>query len=123
MIPSAKIASWSSAPPENRLIIEYSPALSPACAWIRHWLMRAMFTLGTGITEPSRNTARTNKVNSTFLRSSGVRNTVATAESIRDFPSQRTGWQVSRTGPTLRPLQLTKVPGEAPRRRSRRPRS
>ncbi len=36
MIPSAKIASWSSAPPENRLIRLYRFAFDPFRPWFRH---------------------------------------------------------------------------------------
>ena len=83
MIPSAKIASCSSAPPENSWIIWYRPAASPEVAWARHWFTLTMFTFGVGMTEPSRKTARMKSVNRIFLRRSGVRSAFAKAESMK----------------------------------------
>ena len=74
---------FSKAPPENKLIIEYRPAEEPELAWVTQVLMFVTLTFGTGMTDPSRKTARMNNVNRILRRRSGVRNALAKAESIR----------------------------------------
>ena len=83
MMPSAKIANFSRAPPENRLIIEYRPAEDPELAWLTHVLMLDTLTFGTGMTDPSLKTARMKSVNRILRRRSGVLKALAKAESIR----------------------------------------
>src|SRR4029453_2420603 len=83
MMPSAKTASWRSAPPENRLIREYKPCCSPVVACLRQKLTCSTLTLGVGNMEPKRKIARIASVKKIFLRRSGVRNALANAASTR----------------------------------------
>src|SRR4029450_3746745 len=83
MMPSAKIASWRSAPPENRLIREDRPCCSPGVACLRQKLTCSTLTFGVGMMEPKRKIARIASVKKIFLRRSGVRNALANAASTR----------------------------------------
>src|SRR6266540_5926418 len=95
MMPSAKIASWSSAPPENRLIREYRLWLAPDCACCRQVWIDRMFTPGAGTTEPIRKIVMMNKTNKIFRRRSGVLNAFAKAPNTLSSHKLRTpgrGW-------------------------------
>ncbi len=80
MIPSAKMVSWSSAPPENRLIRLYSPE---SLSWLRQVCTFATLTPGAGTCDPSRKIAMMNSTNSNLRRRSGVRKALANALSTR----------------------------------------
>src|SRR5690606_10024549 len=56
---------------------------SPCCASARHWSILVMLTFGDGTVDPNRNNAMIPSVKKIFLRSSGVLNAFAKAESIR----------------------------------------
>src|SRR3954453_7429999 len=81
MIPSAKIASCSRAPPENRLISEYSPCWFPVVACFRQKFTWVTLTFGVGMIDPSRKMARIARVKKIFFLRSGVRNALANAAS------------------------------------------
>ncbi len=108
MIPRAKMARCSSAPPENRLIREYSPAWSPLSAAVAQMSIWLTLTLGTGTIDPNRKTARIPSVKRIFLRRSGVRNALAKAESTRpSLPSS----VILRARPTSHagPVETSKI--------------
>src|SRR3954451_1358125 len=79
MMPSAKIDSRSSAPPENRFTSEYRSRWSEAWACSRQLLMASTETPGPGIAAPRRYTAMIARENSSLRRRSGVRNAAANA--------------------------------------------
>src|SRR3954467_6166249 len=89
MIPSAKIASCSRAPPENRLISEYSPCWLPVVACFRQKLTWVTLTFGVGMIDPSRKMARIARVKKIFFLRSGVRNALANAASTPASLSSR----------------------------------
>ncbi len=77
-MPSAKIVSWSSAPPEKRLIIPYRPSFS-TCA--KQACTFETCTPGAGTWEPSLKMAMISRTNNNLRRRSGVRNALAKAPS------------------------------------------
>src|SRR3954452_9496624 len=84
MIPSAKIATPSRAPPENSLISPYRPSF---LVWSKQACTLATLTPGVGICAPSRKITTTSRTNSSFFRRSGVRNALANAPSTVLTPS------------------------------------
>src|SRR5262245_12632053 len=82
MMPSAKIANWVSAPPENRLISVKAP-LFWAPALLRKLCTALKSTPGTGRWEPSRYTAMIPSVKRILPRRSGTLNALRKADSIR----------------------------------------
>src|SRR5918996_4293406 len=86
MMPSAKIANWVSAPPENRLISVKAPLGSLDAGFCRKSWTASKSTPGTGRWEPSRYTAMIATVNRILPRSSGILKALRKADSIRGFP-------------------------------------
>src|SRR5262245_39146917 len=83
MMPSAKMVSWSSAPPEKTLIRLKRLLPSALCAVSMHSWTLGTLTPGAGVIDPSRNTTRMNSTNSSFRRRSGVLNALTKAPSTR----------------------------------------
>ena len=80
MMPSAKMANWVSAPPENRFKNPSTPLLSAddfSC------FTASKSIPGTGICVPSRNRPITARVNKILFRSSGTLNMFLKLESTR----------------------------------------
>src|ERR671915_338843 len=82
MMPSAKIANWVSAPPENRLISVKAPLGSLDGGFCRKSWTASKSTPGTGRWEPSRYTAMIASVNRILPRSSGILKAFRKADSI-----------------------------------------
>src|SRR6266542_368093 len=81
MIPSENTANLVSAPPENRSMNWSADGCCPVVA-LRSSASRLGSTLGTGMCEPSRNTAMMPMVNRIFLRRSGILNELTKAFSM-----------------------------------------
>src|SRR6266567_5470236 len=82
MIPSAKIANWVSAPPENRLI-SVKALLFCVPALLRKACTALKSTPGTGRWDPRRYTAMIASVKRILPRRSGTLNALRKADSIR----------------------------------------
>src|SRR5919201_499343 len=81
MIPSENTANRVSAPPENRSMNWSADSCCPVVA-LRSSASRLGSTLGTGMWEPSRNTAMIPIVNKIFFRRSGILNALTKAFSM-----------------------------------------
>src|SRR6266542_586809 len=95
MIPSENTANLVSAPPENRSMNWSADSCCPVVA-LRSSASRLGSTLGTGMCEPSRNTAMMPMVNRIFLRRSGILNELTKAFSmVRRFLERRSAEKLS----------------------------
>ena len=86
-MPSANTESFSSAPPENRLISEYAVWLAPLLAASMQPRIALLFVFGEGTEAPSRYNKTMASVKTSFLRRSGVRK--ADAKALSTHPPAR----------------------------------